>query len=233
MIRTVPARILPVARLLAALAMLASCAAAAEDPTGALTLFEASDFAADDWRHVRFVNETRYAPDSLHGEAVIRASPARSSSLLLRALTLDIERCPRLEWRWAVRRLQPDADIRQRSKEDVGAALLLLFGDPLSSFSLREAPMLRYVWTNSRVTEESVVDSPFMPGVVRSIVVRSGAGAAGELVTEGRDVAEDFRKAFGREPPPAVHAIGIFADNDQTGQPGGAYFAWARAFCSR
>ncbi|MDX1432752.1 MAG: DUF3047 domain-containing protein [Gammaproteobacteria bacterium] len=195
------------------------------------TLFDASAFADADWRHVRFVNETRYAADALDGERVIEAVPAQSSSVLLRPAMFDIARCPTLEWRWAVTGLQPDADIRVRNKEDVGAALFVLFGEPVSPLGLRDVPTLRYVWTNSSVAAGSIVDSPFMPGVVRSIVVRSGLTADRQLVTEIRDVADDFRAAFGREPPAAVHAIGIFADNDQTGQPARSHFAWARALC--
>lgn len=194
-------------------------------------LFDAAEFADAEWRHIRFVDETRYVPHALDGERVIEAVPSLSSSLLMRSLDLDIERCPTLEWRWAVTGLQSDADIRVREKEDVGAALLVLFGDPGSMFGLREVPTLRYVWTNTSVPAGSVVDSPFMPGVVRSIVVRSGLSASSRLVTETRDLAADFRAAFGRGPPDAVHAIGIFADNDQTGQPARSHFAWARALC--
>ena len=196
-------------------------------------LFDAAQFAERDWRHVRFVNETLYLADELDGEKVIKAAPAGSSSLLVRSLMLDLRSCPRLEWRWAATELQDDADIRERDKEDVGAALLLMFGDPVSPFGLREVPTLRYVWTNSRVPEESIVESPFMPGVVRSIVVRSGTTGDRRLVTERRDLAADFRAAFEREPPDTVHAIGILADNDQTGQPTRSYFAWAHAVCMR
>jgi Protein of unknown function (DUF3047) len=35
---------------------------------------------------------------------------------------------------------------------------------------------------------------------------------------------EDFRRAFGRDPPPVAEAIALFTDNDQTREPVEAYY---------
>ena len=58
---------------------------------------------------------------------------------------------------------------------------------------------------------------------VRMIVVESGAARRGEWVNEERDVAADFRAAFGEEPPP-ISGVAIAADTDQTGETVRAWF---------
>src|SRR3546814_19953702 len=93
----------------------------------------------------------------------------------------------------------------------------------------REVPTLAYVWTSSQLHEEGVVDSAYHPGTVRSIVLRSGGEHLGRWVEERRNVLDDFRKAFGREPPDAVEVVALFTDNDQTGEPVEAFYGPIRA----
>src|SRR3546814_20001910 len=83
----------------------------------------------------------------------------------------------------------------------------------------RDVPTLAYVWTSSQLPEDAVVDSPYHPGTVRSIVLRSGGEHLGRWVEERRNVLDDFRKAFGREPPDAVEVVALFTDHHQTRAP--------------
>ena len=151
----------------------------------------------------------------------------------MRRVEFDTERCPQLQWSWSVTILQPGADIRIREREDVAASMYLLFGDPGFVFDPSPVPTLRYVWTNERTAVESVIDSPYMPGTVRSLVVQSGTQRAGQWTVQKRDVGRDFRTAFGYAPPGPVRAIAILTDNDQTGEEVEAYYEWARVVCRR
>ncbi len=151
----------------------------------------------------------------------------------MRRVEIDTDQCPEIEWSWSVSVLQPSADIRIREREDVAASIFLLFGDPGFVFDPSPVPTLRYVWTNERVAVESVIDSPYMPGTVRSLVVRSGIHGSGQWTTQKRDVGRDFRTAFGYAPPGPVRAVAIFTDNDQTGEDVEAYYEWARVLCPR
>lgn len=58
---------------------------------------------------------------------------------------------------------------------------------------------------------------------VRVIVVESGSRRLDQWVVEERDIAADFRAAFGEEPPP-VSGVAIAADTDQTGETVRAWF---------
>ena len=57
---------------------------------------------------------------------------------------------------------------------------------------------------------------------LRMIVVTSGAAQAGQWVTVRRNVAEDFKVAFG-EDSPAISGVAIATDTDNTGE---AVTAW-------
>jgi hypothetical protein len=175
--------------------------------------------------------KTEYRSVSIDGVIAIRAEGRASASGLIRRVAIDVVKCPNVEWVWRVDKLQPDADIRIKQKEDVAASVFFLFGDPGYLFDPQPVPTLRYVWTNGSVPLDAVVDSPYLPGVVRSIVVRSGTDNIGLWTTERRNLNVDFERAFGRRPEGPVEAVVLFTDNDQTRQAVEAYYAWGRVWC--
>jgi len=183
--------------------------------------------------HLPLKGFTEYRLVAVGDQVAIRARGRRSASGLIRRIRLDPEHCPWLEWSWQVVQLQPDADIRKRDLDDVAASIFLLFGDPGDLDDPKPVPTLRYVWTTRRTPQESIVDSPYLSGIVESIVVESGAAKLGRFVNERRDIAADFERAFGHPPEEEVAAIVLFTDNDQTEEDVSSYYAWARALCNR
>ena len=120
-----------------------------------------------------------------------------------------------------------------REREDVAASLFLFFGDPgLGLLDWTPVPTLRYAWAAERVPIETVVDSPYLPGTVRTLVVESGEARLGRWLTARRNVAADFEKAFGHAPRDIIQAIALFTDNDQTREPAEAAYGAARALCA-
>jgi len=55
------------------------------------------------------------------------------------------------------------------------------------------------------------------------VVVRSGAQALGTWVDEERNVYDDYRKAFGEEPP-MIKGVAILTDTADTGESATAYY---------
>lgn len=195
-------------------------------------LFDAATVIQDQWQHLLLRGETDYRLAVMDGRIAIRATGRYSASGLIRRVAVDPARCPIIEWSWCVTTLQKSADLRVKDREDVAAAVFLLFGDPGFSFDPRPVPTLRYVWTNDSVPAETVVDNPYLPGVVRSIVVESGSARLGGWVTERRNIVDDYVRAFGRPPEASVQAVSIFSDNDQTKEPVEAFYGWGRVVCA-
>ena len=96
----------------------------------------------------------------------------------------------------------------------------------------KPVPTLRYVWTNGNVPTGDIVDNPYLPGIVRSIVVESGTDRIGGWITERRNVIQDFLNAFGYRPAERIHAVVLFTDNDQTQEPVEAYYGSGRMLCA-
>ncbi len=178
-----------------------------------LLLADPSEPVEDAWQQRSFGASTEYSRTTVDGEPAIRAVGRDSASGLFRAVDYAVAERPMLRWRWRVDRLQAAADLRRSEAEDFAAAIFLIFGEPGSVTAL-DSPTLAYVWTSDRLAPETVVASPHYPERVRSLVVESGGGRLGQWVEATRDVAADFRRAYGRAPPPRVRAIALFTDND-------------------
>ncbi len=207
----------PAILLLGAALIGGSAARAAAEPAGGIVLADPAAPLEDHWDRRDFEGRTEFTATVIDGRPAIRAIGRNSASLLYRAVTVDPATHPTVAWHWRVDRLQPGADIRVREREDFGAAIFFLFGSP--GLFNREVPTLIYGWSATPVAAGTVVRSPNAPGHIRAIVVRPGGEALGRWVAEERSLTEDFRRAFGHDPPGPVRYIAIFVDNDQTGEP--------------
>ncbi len=219
--------------------VLVSCTAMPEvydeppDPRADQALFRVTTLIQDRWQELVLRGRTEYRVTVHDGRLAVRARGRNSASGLIREVEADVKRCSRLAWSWRVDKLQTAADLHVKDSEDVAASIFLLFGDP-GFFALPDpVPTLRYVWTSAVHPVESVVDSPYLPGTVRSLVVRSGEQHLGEWVVESRDLLDDFRKAFGRAPDDDLYAVALFTDNDQTAQPVTAFYEWVELRCAQ
>jgi hypothetical protein len=104
---------------------------------------------------------------------------------------------------------------------------MVLFGRP--GLFNKDVLTLTYVWTSAKHAPGSIVASVRQPSTTRHVIVRSGPNPRAAWVMERRNVIEDFRQAFGREPPDRVRIIALFTDNDQTGEPVEAAYGAIRA----
>jgi len=173
---------------------------------------------------------TRYALIDDGGVTVMRAEAKAAASGLSKVLRVHPQEFPWLRWRWKIDNLIANADLRTREGDDFPARLYVMFDYPLEKLSFGDRTRLRlaralfdpdlpaaticYVWDN-KTPPETIVPSAYSDRV-RLIVVASGAARVGRWVDFERNVAADFRAAFGEDAPP-VRAIAIATDTDNTG----------------
>lgn len=208
---------------------LAACASPPGDRAGPgaddrFVVFDPASVELERWEHyVLRKGETRYGvADTPHGR-LLEARGRRSASILMRVFDAPVpRRCRRLSWRWWVAELQPSAVLTEKPRHDVGASILVAFGDP-GVFRDRRVPTLQYVWTNRHVELDRVITGPYRADHLRTIVVRRGVVRDGP-VSESRDLLEDYRRAFGAAPETGIHAVAFFTDNDDTEEPVTAYY---------
>lgn len=172
-----------------------------------------------------------------NGVTVLRAETIATAAMLNYRLRVDPASRPRLTWRWKVDHVLTKADLGIRAGDDFAARVYVFFDVPLESlpFTARakmhlarliygtELPIasLCYVWDNKHIVGTSVWSA--YTDRVRIIVLESGPEKTGQWVTETRDITADFKAAYGNDPP-AVTAIAIGNDSDQTGETALAWF---------
>ena len=168
---------------------------------------------------------------------VVRGRADDSASGLVRRLRVDLAVHPVLAWRWKVDGVIARGNVARRDGDDYPARIYVTFDYPVRRLSLgdrvkyralqalgyRNIPTraLNYIWAN-RATETRIVANPFTDWV-QMVPVESGPANAGRWRSVRRNVAADYRAAFG-EAAPAITGIAIMTDADNTGGAATAYY---------
>jgi len=197
-----------------------------------LQIFAAADALQQKWRHVRIWGESSWTLAAVGDRVAIVPSVDGSSTALAHPIELDTGKCPVAEWTWRVDALPEQADLASRDSEDVAASLFFVFGDPGALSNPRPVPTIRYAWSTAANPPGAIVDSPYFPGTLRSIVVRSGPDGLGAWVAERRDLRADYEAAFGTPPKEPVRVVALFTDNDHLKEPVRAMYLEASALCT-
>jgi hypothetical protein len=183
------------------------------------------------WTLSRFKRPTDYELVKDGGHTVVRARAESSASGLVHDVKVDPREFPILAWRWKVDGLIPGADNTESHSEDSPVRVIVSFEGDVSKLDFEErifATRLRmltghqmpyatlmYIWEN-KAAVGTVIPSRHTSRV-RMIVADSGSGRLGAWQDEARNVYEDYRHAFGEEPP-LIKSIAIMTDTDNTGE---------------
>jgi hypothetical protein len=160
----------------------------------------------------------------------IKATGNISASILYRVFEgIDLS-CNTLEWNWFIEELQETSDLRKKGLDDVGASILVAFGDP-GPFRDNPVPTLKYVWANAKHTKNDIITGPYQAKYLRTIIVQSGPAAEYGLVRERRNLVSDYEEAFSVSPTDKIYAIGLFTDNDDTREPITAHYGAITLIC--
>lgn len=203
-------------------------------------LFMPENPAQSLWTHQRLGNlpETSYTPKIREdGQPVIFAESHQSASGLVVPISADPKDFPVLEWEWWIESVLENGDLRRRDGDDYAARIYITFDHPSSMLSFRErvryfairtftsfevpTRALSYIWAN-QAEPGTIAPNPYT-GWVQMVVVRSGNEDAGSWQSESVNILEDYRRAFG-EDPPRITGIQIMTDSDDTGSSARAMY---------
>lgn len=202
-------------RLLAVLLALCVTPEAAA-ANAALTVSEFAARGLEGWQERSFDGHTRYRIVDDDGRRVLDATSRGSASGLFRRLdNVDLATTPLLTWSWWIDEPVPSRDVRQRAGDDFAARVYVVFS---GGWRFWTTTTLVYVWAHAEAPEEPW-RNPFTEQAA-VIPVRGG----GRWHEERRDVAADYQRAFGKDPPP-VEAVAVMTDTDQTGAAAHARYA--------
>lgn len=182
-------------------------------------------------------NQTRYTLVDDGGVTVLRADAKAAVAGLNRNIKVNLAEYPTLKWRWKISNILINSDIRTKEGDDYPARIYVMFDYPLDKLSFADRTKLRiaralydpnlpaatlcYVW-DSKAPTGTMVPSSYT-NLMRMIVVESGASRVNQWLTVERDVAADFKAAFG-ESAPLVSAVALATDTDNTGEATTAFY---------
>ena len=184
---------------------------------------------------------TRYSLVSDDGITVLKAQSHNAVSGLSQAVKVNPADHPILKWRWKVSNTLKTSDLRKKAGDDFPARIYVMFDYPLEKLSFGDRTKLRmaralhdpnlpaatlcYVW-DGKAAAGTIVPSSYT-NLMRMIVVESGVSRVNRWLEVERDVAADFRAAFGLQSSddiPPVSAVAIATDTDNTGEVATAFF---------
>jgi hypothetical protein len=163
------------------------------------------------------------------GTVVLHAHADASASGLGRRAKFDLRERPVVKWRWKISKAIEGADNSVASKEDSPVRLVFAFDGDKSKLAPRDKTVIRmskrlsgrelpyatlmYVWA-ANATPGTVIENPHTRRV--QMIVTSGSDArAGEWQSLSRNVAADYKTAFGEEPGKLI-GYGVMSDTDNT-----------------
>ncbi len=205
---------------------------------GAFSTQNPSQSRPENWQPISFANidtETQYDLVRADSVTVVRAQSDGGASGLATERRIDLTKYPILEWRWKVDGVVENGNARTEDGDDYPARIYLMFdyddlgiGDRVKLTALRalgydEIPTraLNYVWAN-QVDRHTILENAYTDWVMM-VAVRSGNAKAGTWMTERRNVLDDYRAAFGEDPPP-VNGVALMTDTDNTNGEATAYY---------
>jgi len=200
------------------------------------------------WKHAPFSalkRDTVYTLLQEDGRTVLQGTAESAASLYTAMLAPPLASPAGLSWRWKTDALVPGADNRDKGREDAPLRILVGFDGDRKTLPPEEqkrfkraerlsgkAPpyaVLMYIWSD-HVPVGTIIPSAHT-GRVKMLVVASGKDGLGQWQTMRRDLAADYRRAYGGEAGPLL-GVAVMTDTDNTGTKAVGNYADIKLECA-
>lgn len=218
-------------------ALLMGTVAAWADPAPLSPIATSAAQSPAPWHVVGLPSQTKpfttFAVTTVDGRRAVRIDADASYGNLVHPLEGKPGEAPgKLAWQWKLETPLDTSDLREKQGDDVALKVCASFDEPLDRVPFVERQLVRYaraqtsepvpaatvcyIW-DTRLAPGTLLASPFT-GRLRYIVLQSGNDRVGRWIAEKRDLAADFKRAFGAESPtvPPLVALAVGADADNT-----------------
>jgi len=193
----------------------------------------------DGWKPLTFKKipkHTSYEVVKDGGVAIVKAVSEASASGLIKPVVIDPREYPIIRWRWKIDNVLQHSDVALKEGDDFPARLYITFAyDPdRVSFGKKlkfkagqalfgDIPIaaLNYIW-ETKTPVGTIVENAYTD-FAKMVIVESGTQKVGMWIDEERNIYEDYKKAFGEEPP-MINGVAIMSDTDNTKEQATAYY---------
>jgi hypothetical protein len=210
-------------------------------------IFFREDFnGLESWKPLEFPKikrHSRYSTERDGNESYLKAESNASASGIVFRKTFNVFDYPRVRWRWKIRNVYKKGDTESRAGDDYPARIYIMFkydpdkvspGERIKYSLIRaiygtEPPYngLNYIWAN-RKHYRDIIPNPYVPES-KMIILQSGDENAGRWLEQEVNIIEDYRKAFGKDPP-ASAGLAIMNDSDDTEESSVSYIDYIEIY---
>jgi hypothetical protein len=192
------------------------------------------------WKPLTFPKIDRHTVYMLvkdEGTSAVKATSKASASGLTRQIKINPKEYPIISWRWKVTSVLKNGDVTKKEGDDYPARIYITFEYDSTKVGFFEKAKfgtykllygqyppigaLNYIW-ESKAPKGTIVSNPFTARA-KMIIVESGSALLNQWLSEERDLYDDYKKAFGEEPP-MLSGVAIMTDTDNTGEATIAYY---------
>jgi hypothetical protein len=170
-----------------------------------------------EWTGKSFHGDTLYSIVSDNGGRVLQATSNGTASGLTFARKFDIISHPLLCWRWKVENTIAGGDARDKATDDYAARIYVTF----PHWYYPKTTSINYIWAN-QLPKGHIRPSPYTANSMM-FAVESGKKKVGAWIEEKRNLIEDYRQAFGKDPPRDA-IISLMTDTDNTESKARAWY---------
>ncbi len=187
----------------------------------------------DHWKPYYFPNISRHSVYTIEQEGTghyLKTESNNSASAIVYDRSFDVYEYPRVRWQWKISNVYVHGDARTKSGDDYPIRIYIMFEyDPdkagffermrygLAKQRFGEYPphsSLSYVWASK--DDARIVTSPYTDRA-KMILLEKGPARVGMWLDEEVNILDDYRAAFGGDPPRTVR-IAVMNDSDNTGE---------------
>lgn len=198
------------------------------------------------WKVKTFPNipkHSRYQVVRERGKSILQCKSEGSASALVYKKAFSVYRYPKLRWKWKVENIYKNGDGKTREGDDYPLRIYVFFpynpsrASALEKLKCESARLLygyypphsslNYIWAN-RDHPERILTSPYT-GQVKMILLQKGKANLGHWMEEEVDLVEDYKRAFGKNPPPRA-MVAVMSDSDNTGEKSISYLEYLKIF---
>ncbi len=210
-------------------------------------LFRENFNSLDQWKPLKFKmikNLSTYTLDPQPDkECYVKAVSSNSASGMVWQGEFDVYDYPMIRWRWKVSNVYIKGKALEKAGDDYPMRIYVMFKynpkDPhvkrtfkygLAKLFYGKYPpytSLNYIWAN-REHQQRFIPIPFAKEAMM-IPLQSGSERVGQWLEEERNILEDYREAFG-ENPPAKAGLAFMNDSDNTGESSESWIDWIEIF---
>jgi hypothetical protein len=159
------------------------------------------------------------------GKGIIKAESLGTRASLFKKVGEKEKKYPLLSWGWKISNVVRSAIETRKDRFDAAARVMVVFAKEGGFRFQGSEPAglkIEYIWA-SHLPKGHVFDHPGERNC-KIFVLESGEGKAGQWVYVERNIHNDFKKAFERDPE-EVLAIGIQTDTDHSNEKVTAYYS--------